>query len=419
MPTRAPRGTLGRVTAPFSFPVIPQLAGEVPDPLGDLFSVLSRGDIISFAGGIPNASLFEFDDIRASFEFVLAHDERRALQYGSTEGDPGLRAEAARLVSRDLPSTAENFLITTGSQEGIFLTAQVMLRPGDVVLVEEPTYLAAVQAFTLNGARLVSVPTDDHGVLPDALERAIAAERPKFAYLIPTFQNPSGKSMPPQRRRDVAEILVRTGVPLVEDDPYGALRFEGEPAPPIASLPGMGRQSLLLHSLSKIMAPGVRIGWVRGDGPIMKTLAIAKAAVSLQSSALTQMAVAHYLANCDLDAHIRRVIDVYRVRRDAMYNGLIERLPSAAHVTHPEGGMFCWVTLGGGIDTRPLLDAAVARGVAFVPGWAFFAGTPDLSTMRLSYVTNSPATIAEGLDRLALTLADAVAAPAPAAAHGR
>lgn len=385
---------------PFAFPLTARLAGDVADPVGDLFAVLSRGDIISFAGGVPDASLFAFDDIRASFLHVLVHDERRALQYASTAGDPGLREQAARMLSGHLPTSAAQIQITSGSQEGIFLAALVMCDPGDVVLVEEPTYLAAVQAFTLNGARLVGVPTDDDGVIPAALEERIAALRPRFVYLIPTFQNPSGKSMPAARRAAVAEILVRTGVALVEDDPYGALRFEGEAAPPLASYPGMAAQTLLLNSMSKVLAPGVRVGWLRGEGHVMKVLGIAKAAVTLQSPALNQMAVAHYLANCDLDAHVARVCGVYRTRRDAMYAGLRARLAASAQVTHPEGGMFCWVTLGDRTDTQELLASAVASGVAFVPGASFYATDPDRSTMRLSYVTNSPAMIEEGLGRL-------------------
>ena len=388
----------------FEFPLTERLAGDIADPVGDLFAVLSRGDIISFAGGIPDASLFEFDDIRASFEHVLAHDERRALQYATTEGDPGLRHEAALLLGRHLPTSAHQIQVTSGSQEGIFLAAQVMLSPGDVVLVEEPTYLAAVQAFMLNGAQMVGVATDDDGIVPAELERAIAERRPKFVYLIPTFQNPSGKAMPTRRRAEVAEILVRTGTALLEDDPYSSLRFEGEASAPLASFPGMAAQTLLLNSMSKIMAPGVRVGWIRGEGPIMKVLAIAKAAVSLQSSALNQMAVAHYLANYDLDAHVRHVCEVYRTRRDAMYAGLRQRLPRVAHVTHPDGGMFCWVTLNDRTDTQELLGRAVQHGVAFVPGWSFYAADPDRSTMRLSYVTNSPAMIDEGLDRLQAAL---------------
>lgn len=388
----------------FTFPISARFGAEPADPVGDLFSVLSRGDIISFAGGIPDGALFEIEDIRASFEHVLAHQPRRALQYGSTPGEPELREAAAHLVSRHLRTTPAQIQVTAGSQEGIYLAAQTMLSPGDVVLVEEPTYLAAVQAFMLNGARMVGVPTDADGVVPDALASAIARHHPKFLYLIPTFQNPSGKSMPLERRQAVADILLRSGVVLVEDDPYAALRFEGDAAPPIAALPGMAAQTILLNSMSKVMAPGVRVGWMRAEGPVLHVLGIAKSAVTLQSPALNQLAVAHYLTHYDLDEHVRRVIESYRVRRDVMYAELTRMLPAGAHVTRPQGGMFCWVTLGDDTDTQQLLGAAIEEGVAFVPGWSFYAENPDRSTMRLSYVTNSPEMIREGLGRLAVAM---------------
>jgi 2-aminoadipate transaminase len=385
---------------PFDFPVTSRLGANPLDPVGDLFAVLSRGDIISFAGGIPDGELFEFEDIHASFDQVLTHHARRALQYGSTRGEPELREVAARMFSRYLPTTPDQVQVTSGSQEGIFLAAQAMLSPGDTVLVEEPTYLAAVQAFMLNGARMVGVATDDDGIIPEALERAIAEHGPKFIYLVPTFQNPSGKTMPLSRRREVAEILVATGIVLLEDDPYAALRFEGEEVPPIASLRGMARQSILLNSMSKVMAPGLRVGWLRGEGSILHTLGIAKSAVTLQSPALNQLAVAHYFTHHNLGEHVARVVARYRERRDVMYAGLRALLPATAHVTRPTGGMFCWVTLHDDTDTAALLHVAVEEGVAFVPGWSFYAGTPDRSTMRLSYVTNTPDTITEGLHRL-------------------
>ena len=385
----------------YSFPISSRFGAEPADPVGDLFSVLSRGDIISFAGGIPDGMLFDVDPIRDSFDHVLTHQPRRALQYGATPGEPELRAAAAALISRDLATDPDDILVTSGSQEGIFLAAQALLSPGDVVLVEEPTYLAAVQAFMLNEAHLVGVAADAEGMLPDALAAAIAAHAPKFVYLIPTFANPSGKTMGRRRREQVAEILLRTGVALVEDDPYSQLRFSGEAVPPIAALPGMAAQTILLNTVSKVMAPGLRVGWMRVQGPLKKILGIAKSAVTLQSSALNQLVIARYLTHHDLDAHIAAVVGPYRERRDAMHAGLLAMLPATATVTRPDGGMFCWVTLGDGSDTARLLPVAVEQGVAFVPGWGFYAADPDRSTMRISYATNSPDTIAEGLRRLA------------------
>lgn len=391
----------------FTFPLIDLYAGEVADPVGDLFTALNAPGVISFAGGIPDAELFRADDLRASFDHVLAHHGRRALQYGTSEGDPGLRSIAASRVSRQLPTTAGQIQITSGSQEAIYLTALVMLNRGDTILVEEPTYLAAVQAFALVGARMVGVASDAEGMVPDALAAAIAQHHPKAVYLIPSFANPTGKTMSAARREAIADVLRPTDVALVEDDPYGELAFDGVHRTPIAALPGMAHRTLLLNSLSKVMAPGVRLGWIRGEGPIMKALAVAKGAVTMQSPALNQLAVARYLAQHDLDAHIARSVVGYRERRDAMYTGLRAMLPPTASVTRPDGGMFCWVTLGGDADTRPLLRAAVEHGVAFAPGWSFYAGEPDRSTMRLSFVTNDVPTITEGLRRLDAALTDA------------
>jgi 2-aminoadipate transaminase len=331
---------------------------------------------------------------------VLTHQGKRALQYATTKGEPELLEQVAARLSRSLPTHPDQVQVTSGSQEGIFLVGQVLIDPGDVVLVEQPTYLAAVQAFSLAGARLVAVDTDEHGMLPDALAAAIAAHQPKFVYLIPTFQNPTGRSMPADRRRAVADVLLATGVPLLEDDPYGELRFEGDAAPPLASLPGMSAQTVLLNSASKVMAPGVRVGWLRAEGDILHSLEVAKQAVGLQSAVTDQLAVARYLATCDLDAHIARVVTVYRERRDAMSAGLAEILPEGASITRPEGGMFLWARLGGVVDTALRLPTAVEAGVAYVPGWPFFAGEPDRSTMRLSYVTNPVDVIDEGLNRL-------------------
>ena len=371
-------------------------------PVRDILAVLGRGDIISFAGGIPDPTLFELADFRESFAYVLETKGPRALQYASTIGEPELREEAAKRMSRYLPTTPNQVQVTSGSQEGLYLVATTLVDPGDVVLVERPTYLTAVQAFTLVGARMVGVDSDEYGMVPDALAEAIETHDPKLVYLIPTFQNPTGRTMSAERRAAIAEVLVRTGVPLLEDDPYGELRFEGTPVPPIAAQPGMAERTVLLNSASKVMAPGVRVGWLRAEGQILRSLEIAKQGVGLQTAVTDQLAVAHYLATYDLDAHIRRVADVYRARRDAMLAGLDARLPKGATATRPEGGMFVWVRVGGDVDSAKVLPKAVDLGVAFVPGWPFYASDPDRTTMRLSFVTNSPETIDEGLGRLAV-----------------
>jgi 2-aminoadipate transaminase len=370
-------------------------------PVRDILAVLGRGDIISFAGGIPDPTLFELADFRESFAYTLEHYGARSLQYASTIGEPELREQAALRMSRHLPTAPNQVQVTSGSQEGLYLVATTLIDQGDVILVERPTYLTAVQAFTLVGARMVGVDSDEYGMLPDALAEAVETHDPKLVYLVPSFQNPTGRTMSAERRAAIAEVLVRTGVPLLEDDPYGDLRFEGAPLSPIAAEPGMAAQTVLLNSASKVMAPGVRVGWLRAEGQMLRSLEIAKQGVGLQSAVTDQLAIAHYMATYDLDAHIAKVADVYRTRRDAMLAGLDARLPDGATTTRPEGGMFVWVRVGGDVDSAKVLTKAVDLGVAFVPGWPFYANDPDRTTMRLSFVTNSPEMIEVGLTRLA------------------
>ncbi|MDO4253652.1 MAG: PLP-dependent aminotransferase family protein [Kocuria sp.] len=391
-------------TSSSAFPVADRYAGVHTTAVRDLLDVLSQDGVISFAGGAPAAEFFAADDIRACFDWVFTHHCAKALQYSSTPGEPQLREQAARRLSRSIPTTAEHIQVTTGSQEAIYLVGHAMLNPGDTVLVERPTYLAALQAFAASGARIIGIPSDQDGARPDALEALIQQHDPQFVYLIPTFQNPSGVCMPANRRQQIADVLLRTGTPLVEDDPYGELRFAGDPIPQISALPGMAHQSLLLNSISKIMAPGIRVGWIRGEGPIMNTISIAKEALGLHSSVVDQLAVARYLEAYDVDAHIRTVASVYKTRRDAMRRKLVEIIPESATVTSPDGGMFLWAALGQGLNTTALLPLAVDEGVAFVPGESFFAHDPDRSTMRLSYVTNPPEVIDEGLQRLSRAL---------------
>lgn len=391
--------------APFRFPVAARYAGMESSPLKDIFSLAARENVVSFAGGIPDPQLFDLSPIAEAYDWVLTHQGTRALQYGVSEGERELREQAARRLSRTMPTDASQIRVTSGSQEGLFVIAQAMLEPGDVVLVESPTYLAAVQAFAVHGAHMIGVDTDEHGVVPDALEEAIRTHHPRFVYLIPTFQNPTGRTMPVERRQAVAEVLLRTGTPLVEDDPYGELSFTGSTWAPIAALPGMSERTLLLNSMSKLMSPGVRIGWMRAEGPILDTLAVAKAAISMQSSVVDQLTVARYLATADLDAHVAQVSAVYRERRDAMAQALAPLLPAGAHITHPDGGMFLWAALGKGYDAQDMLAEAVDAGVAYLPGWSFFASDPDRSTMRLSFVTHSPEVIADAISRLGEVIA--------------
>jgi len=276
----------------------------------------------------------------------------------------------------------------------------VLLEPGDAVLVEEPSYLAALQCFQMAGARVVPVPCDDDGLDPDALAALVRRERPKALYTVPTFHNPTGRTLPLERRAALAQAAARLGLWIVEDDPYGELRYRGEAIAPVASLPGAEDRTIALSTLSKVLVPGLRIGWLRAPAALRRALVVAKQAADLHTSTIDQAAAAHWLTTCDLDAHIAGLRAAYGARRDALVGALPETLPEGSRWTRPDGGMFVWVRLPDGWDADVLLNAALEREVAFVPGWPFYAGPPDRATLRLSFTTHTTEEIAEGLGRL-------------------
>ncbi|MGC0330348.1 2-aminoadipate transaminase [Streptomyces sp. SAI-170] len=369
-------------------------------PVRDILAVTARPEVINFAGGLPAPELFDREGIAAAFRDALEHTPAQALQYSTTEGEPSLRAAlAARATRRGLPTDADDLLITTGSQQALSLLATALLDPGDTVLVEDPCYLAALQVFGLAGARVVPVPTDADGVDPQALADLVARERPKFFYTVPTFQNPTGRTMPADRRAAVASVALTHGLWIVEDDPYGELRYDGDHLPWIASHEGAADRTVLLGSFSKIMAPGLRLGWLRAPAALRRACAVAKQAADLHTPTLNQLAAARYLDV--LDAHVTKVRAVYGERRDALLAGLPAALPQGSTWQRPEGGMFVWARLPDAYDTTALLPEVVKHDVAYVPGAPFYAGTPDPATLRLCFVTQTPDEIAEGLRRLA------------------
>ncbi|MER6212310.1 PLP-dependent aminotransferase family protein [Streptomyces sp. NPDC001642] len=370
-------------------------------PVRDILAVTARPEVINFAGGLPAPELFDAAGIAAAYQAVLTETPARALQYATTEGEPVLRtALAARTSARGLATGADDLLVTTGSQQALSLLATALLEPGDVVLVEQPCYLAALQVFAFAGARIVAVPGDAAGVDPEALDELVVRERPKLFYTVPTFQNPTGRTLPADRRTAVAEVAARRGLWIVEDDPYGELRFEGARLPWIAAQEGAADRTVLLGSFSKVMAPGLRLGWLRAPTDLLRACVVAKQAADLHTPTVNQLAAARYLADNDLDAHVARVSAVYRARRDAMLAGLPDSLPEGSSWERPEGGMFLWARLPESYDTTELLARVVRQDVAYVPGAPFYAGEPERSTMRLCFVTQTPGEIREGLRRL-------------------
>jgi 2-aminoadipate transaminase len=387
-------------------PALQPLAARLRDvrssPVREILALTERPGVISFAGGLPAPELFDAPGLRAAFADALSDAAAgRSLQYSTTEGDPRLRAAvAARLTVRGLPTEPGEVLITSGSQQALTLVAAVLLEPGDCVVVEEPSYLAALQAFALAGARVVPVPCDEEGLDLEALEALVAERRPKLLYTIPTFHNPTGRTLGLERRRALAALAERTGLWIVEDDPYGELRYSGEPLPPLATLPGAEDRTLALSTLSKIAAPGLRIGWVRTPAAVRHALVVAKQAADLHSSTVDQAAAARWLETVDLDERVAGLRAAYGARRDTLLDGLGEALPPGSTHNHPHGGMFVWARLPEGWDADDLLRQALERDVAFVPGYPFFAGEPDRATLRLSFTTHPPGEIAEGLARL-------------------
>ncbi|WP_222710889.1 PLP-dependent aminotransferase family protein [Quadrisphaera setariae] len=396
-------------TRPLAAPALPlaqRLRGVASSPVRDLLALVSQPEVISFAGGLPAPELLDVDGVRAAFDAVLSGPgARTALQYAPTEGSAELRALlAARTSGRGLATTADDVLITTGSQQALALLSTALLDPGAVVAVEEPTYLAALQGFALAGARVVPVASDDDGVVPASLERVLEEHSPALVYLVPTFANPTGRTLSASRRAEVAALLADRPTWVVEDDPYGELRYRGEALAPLASQPALEGRAVYLGSLSKVFAPGLRLGWLRAPRELRARLAVAKQAADLHTSTVDQAAAAAYLTATDLDAHVAGLRAAYGARRDAALESLPSVLPPGSTWTDPDGGMFVWARLPGGVDTAALLPAALEHDVAFVPGAPFYAGAPDRSTLRLSFTTHSPERTREGLSRLGSAL---------------
>lgn len=385
-----------------------RMADMPPSAVREILKVAERPDILSFAGGLPAPELFPVDEIAAAHAEVLRLSGRSALQYSTTEGFGPLREWIAEhLRHRGIAARADEILITNGSQQGIDLVARVFLDPGDVVLVESPTYLAAIQAFAAYQVRLIAVPSDGDGMQVDRLAALIAAHRPKLIYLVPSFQNPTGTTLPPARRAALVELAAQHQVAILEDDPYGELSFAGPPPRPVAT--GSQGNVLYLGTFSKTLAPGLRIGWLWGDARIVRKATIAKQAADLHTATLAQRATAALLARFDYEGHVARICEVYRERCQTMLDALAEHTPAGCRWVTPAGGMFVWLQLPAGLDAGALLPTAIARRVAFVPGSAFFVNEIRHDFVRLNFSNQPPASIIEGMRRFGQVAAAALA----------
>jgi 2-aminoadipate transaminase len=378
----------------------------------ELLKLTEKPDIISFAGGLPAPEVFPVEEVRAATNRVLTEHGTTALQYTTTEGYRPLRELLVRHMARyGVTVGPENVLVTSGSQQALDLVGKLLINPGDRVLTEAPTYLGALQAFNAYQADYLPVPIDDEGLDLAVLEKQLRAG-PKFLYVLPNFQNPAGVTLSLARRRRVVERAVHYGIPIVEDDPYGQLRYEGEHLPPLvkidAELHGCGRGEraftgnvLYMSTLSKTLAPGLRIAWVVAPETVIAKLVQIKQGADLHTSTFCQYVAYEVARGGFLDQHVRRIRAVYGERREAMLSALARHFPRGARWTRPEGGLFLWATLPKGFDTTALLDEAIREKVAFVPGAAFYPCGGGEETMRLNFSYAPPDVIEEGVKRLA------------------
>ena len=360
----------------------------------EILKITQRPEIISFAGGLPSPATFPVERMKAAYDKVLSDNGKVALQYGPTDGYAPLREWIAGSLSTEgstiLP---EQILMTSGSQQALDLLGKVLVDEGSRVLVETPSYLGALQAFSVYRPEFKSVETDEHGLVPSSLEGI--AQGARMLYALPNFQNPTGRSLSVERRQELVETCARLGVPLIEDDPYGSLSYKGAPSPKMVAMNPDG--VIYMGSFSKVLTPGIRLGYVCAPLPLVRRLELAKQAADLHTAQITQMVVHEVVKDGFLDQHIPTIRQLYGDQCQVMLDAMQEHFPTGVSWTKPEGGMFIWVTLPQQVDAMKLLEQSLAARVAFVPGAPFYANDPATNTLRLSFVTVPPERIREGI----------------------
>jgi len=392
-----------------------RMLGIKNSAIRELSKVTQRPEVISFGGGLPAPEVFPVERFAEACHQVLAEHGAESLQYGAIEGYQPLREMIARNMARyGILSKAENVLITSGSQQALDLIGKLLINPGDSVLVEAPTYLGALQAFNVYGAQYVSVPVDEDGLVTGQLESRLRAG-PKFMYVLPNFQNPAGVTLSEGRRHELILLADQYGVPIIEDDPYGQLRYEGEHLAPLVVLDreNLRRDNgfalgnvIYLSTFSKTLAPGLRLAWIVAPTDVIGKLLQLKQAADLHTSTFNQFVAYEVARDGLLDRHVKLIRQVYRERRDVMLQALKEFFPQEVTWTHPQGGLFLWVTMPQGTDGQELFQAALAEDVAFVPGDCFYANDSEEGCrhMRLNFSYSKPEQIREGVRRLSLAL---------------
>jgi 2-aminoadipate transaminase len=379
----------------------------------ELLKLTQQPDIISFAGGLPAPEVFPTEKIQEACNTVLNEQGGMALQYSTTEGHLPLREMIARHNARfSVEVSPDNIIITSGSQQALDFIGRLFINRGDYVVVESPTYLGALQAWNAYGAQYVSVPSDEDGMIVDELEKALRVG-PKFIYVLPNFQNPSGSTLNLKRRKMLVELADKYGVPIVEDDPYGQLRYEGEHLPSVVQLDSQMRgpnggsytgNVIYMSTFSKLLAPGLRLAWVIAPPEVIRKLVMTKQGADLHTATFNQLVAYEVGKGGFIDEHVKTIRSVYKERRDVMMDTMAEVFPSEARWTHPKGGMFLWGILPEEMDAAEVLEVAVKKKVAFVPGSAFHPDGSGKNTMRLNFSFSKPDVIREGITRMGLTL---------------
>ena len=380
-----------------------QLKGSA---IRELLALANKPEVLSFAGGMPAPELFPVDKIKAATDAVLDEQGKIALQYSSTNGFEHFRQQIAdRMEAKlNIKTSADNILVTSGSQQGLDYSARVFCDKGDVVIIESPSYLGALNAFKACEPNFVAIPTDGDGMIMEELEKVLATtENVKMIYVIPDFQNPSGRTWPLERRKQFMDIINKYEIPVVEDNPYGELRFEGEYLPALKSMDTKGLV-VFLGTFSKILAPGYRLGWVCADDEILAKYNFMEQAASLQASTVGQMETSKWIDMFDLDAHVNTIRECYRKRRAVMLETLAKELPEPCTFTRPEGGLFAWVVLPEYMDAKDLQMKCLAKKVAFVPGGSFFPNGGHDNTLRLNYSCMPEEKIVQGITALCQTI---------------
>ena len=381
------------------------------DAVGTILKAAADPQIISFAGGLPAPELFPVKEMKEAVDRVFAKYGQEAMQYGAAKGVTALRKLIQKHVKdkEDVDAELENVLVTTGSEQVLDLVGKAFVDPGDTVLVEQPTYLCALDVFKTYGANFAGVEMDEQGMKMDALEEALKSHpNTKLIYTVPNFQNPTGRTMALERRKQLAELAAKYDVYVLEDNPYGEIRFAGQHVPAVKSFDQTGHV-FYMSTFSKTLAPGFRLGWLVADEDVVNKLTVLKQSADLHTDNLAQYAVVEFLQNNDLDAHVKEISDLYGKRKQLMVDGIKKYFPAGVKYTDPEGGMFLWVEVPGVDDTVALFKECLKHNVAFVPGDPFFAGAAQPGTFRLNYSNAQEDKITAGMKQLGAALQDAVA----------